>query len=295
MLWLLLAMGAGIAFATSSITDKVLLRDIKSSSTVNYLGGSMSAIVGIAVLLLHERPFDPTVAGIGFIIGILGFAAVGVYLIAMQHEEASRVVPLWTFTDVGVAVLAFALLHEPASPLLWISIAIVIVGSVLLESDHRGILTRKPFVIILMSIASFTWAFGIILIRRFNSTGDPITLWAWQLLGTGTCGLVLLIANRARVQREVRTIRMFLCIVVSQTTEMLGIFFKFIALSFAFAAPIQVVTDASSYIFVFIATLICSRWFPKFLREEINRATIGRKGIALALITVGLVIASSAG
>lgn len=293
MLWFFLALGSATAFAASNITDKLLLHKIKYPGSINMIGASLGGLLGIVVLLVHHTPTTIMSAIIGMGIGVLGFAGVGLYLIAVKYEEVSRVVPLWTFTDIVVALLALVFLHEKLTPYLGVAIVAVVVGSILLESDPRlGFLTRKPKVIMLMFAASFIWGVGVVLARSVSMDGDPTTLWGWQLIGSGSVGFILLLLNQKSARIDLRTPRAFLGIAMSQATETVGILCKFFALSLAFAAPIQVVTDASSYLVVFLVMIPLSRLYPKSLHEDTDRANVITKIIALACITLGLVLAS---
>lgn len=79
---------------------------------------------------------------------------------------------------------------------------------------------------------------------------------------------------------------------ITTVTEAVGILFRFLALSVAFAAPVQIVGTATQYFFVFVGTFFLSRWFPRLLSEQVTNLTIQIKLVALVLILGGIVLAA---
>jgi drug/metabolite transporter (DMT)-like permease len=59
---------------------------------------------------------------------ILQIAFLALYLASLSWEELSFVLPLTAFNYVIVTVLAFALLHEPVSPIRWMGSILVATG-----------------------------------------------------------------------------------------------------------------------------------------------------------------------
>jgi len=250
--------------------------------------------IALAIALFRPITLNLTEMFMALTVGVLGYLAVTAYLGAIRREEVSRVVPLWAGIDLLAPILAFFFLHEPITTPIAIAMILIIVGGMLIESDFKkGLITRKPAVLIFMFFASLAWAIALILSRVFLGTLDALTLWVWSAFGATCMGFVQFIFLKKEVIHDLKERMTLPGTAISTGTEALGVIARFAALALFAVAPVQFVGD-SFYVFVFVGALVLARWFPQ-LKEKNDRFSVATKIIATVLIIIGTSLAAASG
>ncbi|MEA3343503.1 MAG: hypothetical protein U9Q92_05015, partial [archaeon] len=66
-----------------------------------------------------------------------------------------------------------------------------------------------------------------------------------------------------------------------------GLFFLSLAISLGSVSLINA-AQGTQYLFLFLLALICTRFFPKLFKEELNKEIIAKKAIAILLISIAV-------
>ncbi|MBI4280946.1 EamA family transporter [Candidatus Uhrbacteria bacterium] len=292
MLWLLYAFLASLSFVVSNLADKVILSRtaIRSPLSINTAGSLINGLVALLILSVKRFTLPPQELLAALAVGALGFLAVAWYLGAIHREEASRVVPLWAGTDIFVPLFALIFLHEPLTKSIVIAIALVVIGSVALQSDLKnGLITRKPVALLLMLLASLTWASGVVIAEAVLENVSVFVFWVWSAIGYMAAGIIPLILWFPRLLCDLRAKWVLPGILVSTGSESLGLIFKFLALALAPAAIVQI-AGASQYVLVFLISILLTLFVPRLIKERIDRPTLITKILALVLIITGIAL-----
>lgn len=106
----------------------------------------------------------------------------GLILFGVQQMPAGRSAILAYTMPVWTVLFGMGLLHEPLSPRKIAGLALGMLGmAVLLGEDARHI-TRSPMGTLLILAAAISWAFGTVLLRRWQPPLPQNTLTGWMML-----------------------------------------------------------------------------------------------------------------
>ena len=106
----------------------------------------------------------------------------GLILFGVQQMPAGRSAILAYTMPVWTVLFGFALLHEPLSRRKIVGLMLGMLGmAVLLGEDVRHI-TRSPVGTLFIVAAAVSWAFGTVLLRRWQPPVPQNTLTGWMLL-----------------------------------------------------------------------------------------------------------------
>ena len=291
MEWLILALLTPFFWSFTNIFDRIL--------TSRYLNPMDYMIIG-GFTWLANLVFFPwsnlKVISLTFIllvifIGLLRIFAFLFYLKAMQIEEASRVTPLGNLSTLFILIMSTVFLKEILTKNQLIAFFLILVGAFMLSTRKiKGLFKlRKALWFILIN--TVIWAVSYVLLKfAYNY----VTLWdALVLIAIGEAvGCVFILLNKKLRNSFVKNVKgykrnVWLLIAVSS-------FFAFIGGVTSSAAimlgPVSLVSVVGGFqgLIVFVWAIFLSRFFPKILKEELDKKVLLTKAIAIILMIVGL-------
>jgi len=298
VVWIFASLGTAIIFTIANIIDSHVISK-KMPSLVSFL-----LTIGIAQLLLGSVLFGvfsfPQNPGVMHILaavggGLLNAATLLIMLNSFQKGEVSRVVPVVCSSPIFVALLSMPLLREMLNFWEWLAIFLTVAGAILisLQRDEGAAKTRLQKSFFLLLLAALMAALSSI---GYKYALEKLSFWNMVSINAICVAVVTLpLSLRKSTLRELKNLK--------QRTQILGLIFSNqiiaavgAALGFvAFASgPVALVSTIMNIrpAFVFLFSLVISRFFPNFINEKLNRSTIIIKVIGIALITIGVAIIS---
>jgi len=228
--------------------------------------------------LLHLASFAQ---GPAFFIGRICF------LEAIKHDEVSRLMTLSASGPLVVAVLAYALLGEAFPPHIYLGIFIVVLGSGLIayrkvrKPEHGRSVKFTLLSVLFLSIGSV-----------LSKYASPLGFWYLVFGGTFSyvcCTLLLFIYPRTRKAfKKAIWLRKHYALAAAIYLLITIGWFAFIR---AFTlGPISLVATvaATASLFTLAYTSVLSHFWPRILKEEIDRKTLGQKLLAALLMIFGV-------
>ncbi|HKW79894.1 MAG TPA: DMT family transporter [Casimicrobiaceae bacterium] len=106
----------------------------------------------------------------------------GLILFGVQQMPAGRSAILAYTMPVWTVLFGIALLHEPLSPRKIAGLVLGMLGMALLLGEDVRHLTRSPVGTLLILTAAVSWAFGTVLLRRWQPRLPQNTLTGWMML-----------------------------------------------------------------------------------------------------------------
>ncbi len=274
--------------------DKFILSKYKISSTVLAVySGIFAFITGLIVILFTG--FFPTNLLTTIVLiasGFFGLFILVTYFKALMFDEASRVASLFQFVPVFVLVLSFLFLHEALMLKQYIGCGVIIIAGFLFSArkgNYSWIKVNKAFWY--MILASMLSAFVYVL---FKIGVTQIGFWQaipYEGFGNllGAVCVILYGNNRKKLRLETKEIskKIFVYLSISESVYRLS------RLSFYFALlliPASIVSVLQGFqpLFLLIEGIILSVWFPKVLKEVVNKKTVKIKLFAVAGVFLGL-------
>jgi len=147
-----LAIGASLSWGIDQVLGKLAIRDIDTFS-FNALRPAFALLFIVPIAFLVEGLTWPglKLAAIAAFPGIFAeFIGVTLYFYVMDRTAAHKVIPLGNSNPLWIAVLAIIFLGEEAQPVIFVSIALVILGTYFIGTRGK-------------TDQSATWKLGIVL------------------------------------------------------------------------------------------------------------------------------------
>ena len=297
MNWLLLAFLGPVLWAVSTHIDKYLVERFFKDSGVGALL-IFTALIGLVGLPIIAAFVDVAALGATGIVvtafsGLLYMTAIYFYLRALQQEEASVIAPLFQTSTLFTYVIAFFVLHEKPTPLRLVG-GLLMMASAIVASYEPGRRIRFKLGIVLPLLGCTATLAASAVMFKFFAVKDafwPVTFWSFA--GQAVFGVVLLSIPHVRSQ----FLGMFAkspgaVIAINAANELINLGGGLAARYASLLGPVSLVQaiggTTSFFVFAFGVTL--SLFFPKLGREDLSKAALIRKGVAVVLIVAGVIL-----
>ena len=291
VLWIVLSIAASMVYGLSNVFDSYLANKIfKKPSTLLFFS-SLINLIFLPIVFLIQVPQLPPLNLLPFFI-FLGFVDV-IYLYpyykALEHDETSVVVSLFSIDKIFVPLLAFFIVGEVLTVTQYIGFVIILFSSMMLTLHHHGkFRLNKSF--LYMFVCSLLLAFEGVIYKYLFESVSWSTGFSWGLIFSFLVILPTLLFSHHRksVKLQVKKFEKKIHIFVSN--EFLN--FAGAALT-TFAVSIAPVTfikgiDSIQPLFVLVYAIIFSRLLPKIFREKVDLKNIEKKLLLFALMLIGI-------
>lgn len=296
MFWISAAIISAAAAAVVSIIDSHLLSR-KMPSLWSYLlpVGTTQLIMGIAALLFEPFPAGTSISTLLIALGagLSGSLAIILMLSTMRNSEVSRIIPVVNTSPIFVALIAAPLFNEVLGITDWIAIILAVIGAMLISlnwdvRDKRLRLSRTLFPLL---FSSLLFAVTNIAIKYVL---DEISYWNMFSISTICFGLVFFsFSLRSSILNEIKNMKqlrgsMTLLILNEFMAAGAGIL-SYIAIK---DGPVSLVSTVLNTrpAFVFIFSMVLSRFFPLVLNETLTRSSAILKLTAVLLVVGSLTL-----
>ncbi len=304
-MWIILTLSAIFLWSLVNISDSYL---VERNKHIGHPIGSLvifSALFGfiaaLGIFLFTKDSFQLSVSDIAILViaGFCNLLWIVFYLNALSHDDVSSVVPWFLTAPLFAYILGYFVLDEKLIPKQLIGGFIILIGGLILsirknkDSTEGGYKVRwKP--ILLMTIASLLIAVWGIL---FKFVGKESGFWVasfWEHIGLGISGIIVLVFAKSYREgfslmfkqsgRSILTLNLF-----SETATIVGNLLANYAL---LLVPVTMVflLEVSQPMVVFLLGIICTKFFPKILTEDISLKNILHKTISIIIMIVGALV-----
>lgn len=298
MAWIIASLGTAVIFTIGNIIDShVISKKVPSLGPVLFVLSIAQLIIACIVLAFFHFPANAGVTHILVAVGsgLLTACALMILLNCLQKGEVSRVIPVICSSPIFVALLSMPLLREMLNLWEWLAILLAVAGAILisLQRDEGAAKNRLQKSFYLLLLASFLSA-----LSNVGSKYALETLSFWNMVTiSGICVSVVALSLSLRKSTflELRNLKqrtkILSLISGNQVIAAGGTALSFVAFA---AGPVALVSTLMNIrpVFVFLFSLVISRFYPGFINERLNRKTVLIKLIGIVLITGGVVIIS---
>lgn len=287
--WVLYSLLASISIAVVSVIDKSVLSNWMADARGSFFAFSLiETLSGAAALLALGVPvLPPALLAVALASGAaLSFSTL-CYFRAIQVEEISRVVPLYSLSPLFVAVFAAVFLHEVFPPMKYAGVLLIVVGALLLSLKRlRGFRFGKGMAWMFLSILLVT--LGAIASKYMLDRVDPWTLFAYGKLGTFFAGAPFAASGYRAFASAFRTHGPRVAIFTGLSegiTSVTTIFFLY-AGSTGYITLVNALVATQPF-FLLLFTAILTRYWPKVIHEELDGKLLARKLVAILCLFAG--------
>ncbi|PLX28451.1 hypothetical protein C0581_02215 [Candidatus Parcubacteria bacterium] len=294
MTWIFLAILAHFIWAVSSIGEKYLV----SKRIDPYVYTVWFAFFGLAIGLLMLPFVDIFLLRLDTLLwltlcGALYFYGGLPYIKAMQIEEPTRISIWWNTIPIFSLFLGFIFFKESFSSIQLIAFIFLVSGAFAASIHFK----QKNFVfskaVILMIMASFCYALYAVIFHHAVQGVSFVSAFVVTQLSMFIFALTLFLHPGFRKihRKEYKNINKNIITLVGGVSalDILGMFFNQWALVFGVAALVFAM-EGSQMIFVFIIATLLSIFYPRIVKEKLDKKNILLKLTALMFMIVGILI-----
>ncbi len=294
MLWQLYSLISATANAGSNVLDKFVL--------TKWIKNPLNSIIVLGVIQLLIALIIFSIYGFGnlslfhiilaLISGIFYILMTLFYFKAVQIEEISRVIPLFSLTPLFVLIFASLFLEEFFTYLQYGGIILLVFGALLLSYRPKTkIVFGKSFGLMLLAIISV--AISNIIIKYLLNFYDFWTIYAYTRIGFLFVVLPIMYYTFSDFKQVVKQhgYKVVGFILLSESLIVLGVFASIMALSLGSVTLVSSFSSIQNFILLSM-TIMLSIFFPKFIKEEIDKSTIILKVTAIILLFIGVILIS---
>ena len=289
MIWAILAILCAFIWATTNIIDKFVvtkwirkpLAPLIVFSVIGFLSG-----IGVYVFqgfshLSAINIFLAMLSG-GLLIPILAL-----YFKAVKIEEISKLVPFFYLSPVFTVVIAGLLLGEIFTPLKYLGIFLIVFGSIFISSGELKLKIGKAFLFMILS--AFLLSITGILTKYVLGFADYWTIFGWDRIGSFMASLPLFYFFLPEIVFSVKKYgkKVVGFISASELLNLLATLLFTVALSSGFVTLATALTSTQAFFVLMLATLL-TIFYPKIIREKVNRKILVVKLSAIVMMFAGV-------
>jgi drug/metabolite transporter (DMT)-like permease len=297
--WVVFAFSGPVLWAISVHLDKYLVERFfkESNVAVMLLFTAFVGVLPLPFIWLYEPSVTaPGLGSIALIIlaGILYMVAMLLYLQALQTEEASVVAPYFQAGPLFGYGLAYLVLSETLTGRQLAGGVLIVLGALSVSVRFAyGARMFKTRLVVLMLTCGFAGALAGLIFKIFALDVEFWTTTFWMYAGEAIFGCALLLVPTYRRQL-LATLRVNTAALLSingsnELINLGGGLGNRYALMFAPLSIVQAIGSTTT-LFVFAFGVVLSLLWPGLGREDLSGRELLKKGIAAALVAVGVAL-----
>src|SRR3989338_2269729 len=295
MSWVFFSVAAAFLWAIANVVDKFVLSKWGVKPIViiflNCILGLISALWIFWFLgwgeLTKAQLLLALVAGIAYVAIIL------FYLHAVSLSEISRVVPLFYFSPLFIAILAAIFLGEIFAPVKYLGIALLVIGAMLISlRDFSSFHSSKAFYCMVLSALALATA--EVIAKYLLSFTDYWHVFAYLRMAAFLAILpvaYLCSADLSAFWKSVGAVKKTVIIGINEFSTLVGVLFITVAAGLGFITLVNALAAVQPF-FVLLFTVLIGLFLPRIFVEELGRRTILLKFIAILCMFIGGLIVS---
>ncbi len=291
MLWILLAFACPLLHGIANLIDNYLTDKVfKNVSTLVFYSAFFN-IAFLPFILLIGLPAIPELRFVPLliIIGLIDVLYLYPYFLALQNDDTSVVISLFSLGKIIVPILAFFTVGEVLTPLQYVGFIVLLLCSSLLTMRSSKIFHWNQSFYYMFAASLLLSVQAVVFKYLFIEIGW-IDGFFWSVVFSFCWAMLLLVFPVAR-QDIRRTFSNFKGIAPIFAVEEFVTFGGTAAGTYALAlAPTTVVKSIEEFqpFFVLIYALLLKRFFPHYFREKIDLKSSMKKIILFCGMTIGI-------
>ncbi|MBS3123249.1 EamA family transporter [Candidatus Woesearchaeota archaeon] len=277
MYWIIFALLEPFFHGFANVIDNHFTNNLFKKTTTLVFFASFTNILFLPIIFLLDFPSFITPSQIPFFI-ILGLTGIGYlypYYKALQNDDTSIVVSLFSLGKIFVPLLAFLLVGEILAISQYIGFFVVILSATLLtlNGKQKFRLNNSFFWMILCTLII---SFEVVIYKYIFNIMSWGTGFTWATLFSFMFALPLIFIKKTRngIFSQVKTFK---------NNFKLFAFEEFLTFSGSAVTSFQPIV-------VLLYALTLGRFFPKFFKEDITTKNLIKKIILFVIMVLGVII-----
>lgn len=292
MLWIILAILASLCWAVVSTVDKyILTKWIRKPIIPVITLGIIGLITTLIVYIIHGFSYLSYLnIFLCFIAGIFYILMAVFYFMALKIEEVSRIIPMFYLFPLFVLLLATIFLGEIFTPLKYLGIFLLVIGAILVSSkDFRKISLGKAFW--LMVLATISIAISHVLMKYVLNFADYWTVFSYIRIGAAFALIPIVYFYLPEFLTTIKRYgkKVIGLMSINETFSLTGTILITIATAIGYVTLVSALSSLQSF-FVLLIAVFLSIFYPRILKEEIEKSTVALKIMAITIMFIGVML-----
>jgi len=291
MLWFYLALAATFMWAAVNVIDKYVISGFFKKPNIQlFISGVVQAVIAVAVVAFLGLSIPINAFPLlGIAVGIISFAATVLYFKALFEEEVSRAIPVLSTIPLWVTLFAGLFLGEFLTPAQYLGIVFLSLGSILVSLKKQAN-WKLGFGFLLMLTSSVLYAVEHVTTKFLTLHLDFWNVYFWETMGFLVCSLALFALRGKDIKEAIGRFRKgALLSASSEAISSIAWFMMLFSFSIGFVSLSIAVTSLQPLVVLIFAILLSVFW-PRIIKEELERATIALKALAILLVIAGSIL-----
>lgn len=294
-LWLIFALAANLFYTCSSLLDQNIRRS-KINDTRSFL---LIWIAIFSLIWLAAIPFiDITIPKPWMLLaavsaGAMVYIPYFAYVNAVEHQDLSHVTTIFQLRALFTLLFAWVLLNEILTAINYLGFALMVAAGLLFTIKRKESKwhINRPLAIFFASLIFF--AFSSVLTKIFFKQYDYWNGFFWFGVGyfVAFFAILLIPGTFSTTKKIIKSMnkKSWAFITLNVIFASFGDFSTLAAVNFGAVSLVSAV-GSTQIIFVFIATVFLSMFFPQFHKDPLDRKTLSLKILGISLMVIGLLL-----
>lgn len=291
-MWILTAFIEPISHGISNVLDSYLTNRLFSRKTTLIFYSALLNLAFLPILFLFTGL--PELPDKMSLILFVGLALTNVlysypYYKALEKDDTSNVVALFSLGEVFVPVLAYFMVGESLAPVQYLGVIIVMFASAAL-SVKRGAGFKVNSSLWWMVLCGLILSFEYVLYKKIFISTSWITGFTWPIVFSFIIGLSLFAfkATRADIIKNAASFKKNLHLfALEELTTFVGIAGGTYAVSVAPVTIVRAITSTGPA-FILVYAYLFREKLPDMFKESTERGAVAKKLVLFAVIGFGL-------
>ncbi len=293
-IWILFSILAALFWAIGSIIDKFVFTKWTIKPIIPVIFGGIIGLLASLIIYLTQGFAGLSSVNIllAIVAGIFYVLAILFYFKAVKIEEISRVIPLCYLMNFFILFFAYIFLGEVLTPpIKYLGIIFLVLGAILIsQKDSVNFKFNKAFWF--MVLASGAMAANTVITKYLLSFADYWTIFSYTRgIGVVVALLPVIYLNFNDLIGEVKKNgkKAIGIMSASQALTVLGGLFITFATSVGSVTLVNALASIQPF-FVLVFALVISVFYPAIFKEDLKKANILIKVVAIILIFIGVIL-----
>ncbi len=294
MIWVLIALLSQGLHSFANVMDNYFVNKLFKSPSVLVFYASFINLLFLPLIFIFQLPELPTLNLLPFyfLLGLTNVLYLYPYYKALENDDTSIVISLFSLGKILVPILAFLIVGEVLSLKQYLGFLVIIFSSSILTLNNHSKKFEFNKSLYYMCVVSFILAFEAVLYKYVFNNTNWITGFTWAVIASFIIILpTLLLKNqRNNVRKTFYKFRnKFHLFALEEFLTFGGTATATIAISLA---PVTLVEGISGFspIFVLTYAILLGRLFPKAFKEKIDGKSIIKKIMLFIIMIIGIVL-----
>ena len=289
--WIVLSILAALLWSVVNVVDKyVISKFIDKLIVPVIITGAIGFVASLVIFFTHGFLYlSLSNILLAIVAGFLYILMNILYYNAIKIEEISKVVPLFFIAPIFILVIAAIFLGEVFTLPKYIGIFLLVFGAVLISSKKLSFNFGRAFWI--MILAALVLAVNQVITKYLLNFADFWTVFAYIRIGAFIALLPAIIINIKTFKEIFKKygFKPFGLMIAGESLNFIGTICIALAAVTGFITLVNALSSVQPF-FILLFTVLISIFYPQILKEEIGKAVVSRKIIAIAIMFAGVIL-----